>query len=69
MEEVNGFRYLGIYNSKDGTVEKEISSRIRLASAAFKSLDNVWISKTYKTRIKHKVNIYKSRVRCVSLWF
>ena len=66
MEEVNEFKYLGSIVTVDGDVEKEINTRIGIAAAAFRALDNIWRSSAYK--IQTKLNIYKSNVRSVLLY-
>lgn len=40
-EEIDEFKYLGHYISKDGTTEKEIITSIGSAAVAFKALNNV----------------------------
>ena len=66
IEEVQHFKYLGSYISADSNIEKEISTRIGLASHAFSRLQNIWKSTALKTSTKLK--IYKSNVRSVLLY-
>ena len=66
LEEVQHFKYLGSYISADSNIEKEISTRIDLASQAFDRLWNIWKSTSLQT--KTKLRIYKSNVRSVLLY-
>ena len=66
LEEVQDFKYLGSFISSDGNIDKEVAARIGLAAHAFKSLCNVWKSKTLSTKIK--LRIYQSNVRSTLLY-
>ena len=66
LEEVQDFKYLGSFISSDGNIDKEVAARIGLAAHAFKSLSNVWKSKTLSTKIK--LRIYQSNVRSTLLY-
>ena len=66
LEEVQNFKYLGSYISADSDIEREISTRIGLAAAAFNKLRNIWKSSLLQT--KTKLKIYRSNVRSVLLY-
>ena len=66
LEEVQDFKYLGSYISADSDIEREISTRIGLAAAAFNKLRNIWKSSLLQT--KTKLKIYRSNVRSVLLY-
>lgn len=50
MEELNEFRDL--IQRNNGTIEKEISIRMRSASVTFIAIDKVWGLTSHKTRSK-----------------
>ena len=56
VENVEEFKYLGSKLTK--TIEKEISTRIASASAAFNKMSPVWKSRHYS--VKTKLKLYKS---------
>ena len=66
LEEVQDFKYLGSYISADSDIEREISTRIGLAAAAFNKLRNIWKSSLLQT--KTKLKIYRSNVPSVLLY-
>lgn len=57
MEGIYEFRYLGSYNCKDGTNEKDFSSKIGLVAEAFQT-HNIYRLRAYE--IRTRVKIYKS---------
>ena len=66
LEVMQNFKYLGSYISAISNIEKEISTRIGLASRAFNRLRNIWKSSTLQTNTELK--IYKSNVRSALLY-
>lgn len=66
IEEVDKFVYLGSVISKDGGADEDVQNRIRLASAAFGSLRQVWTSPRLSRRFKLK--IFNSNVKSVLLY-
>ena len=60
------FKYLGSYISADSDIGKEISTRIGIATQAFKRLQNIWKSSVLGTSTKLK--IYRSNVRSILLY-
>ena len=66
LEEVQNVKYLVSYISADSNIEKEISTRIGLASHEFNRLKNIWKSSTLQTNMKLK--IYKSNVGSALLY-
>ena len=65
LEEVEDFKYLGSYISANGSMEKEIATRIAMAAQAFNRLAKIWKSSSLQQRTK--IRIYKSNVRSVHL--
>ena len=55
LEEVQDFKYLGIYISTDSDIEREIPTRIGLAAAAFNKIRNIWKSSLLQTETKQKI--------------
>ena len=66
LEEVEDFKYLGSYISANGSMEKEIATRIAMAAQAFNRLAKIWKSSSLQQRTK--IRIYKSNVRSVLLY-
>ena len=66
IEQVSNFTYLGAIISADGTIDKELSSRIQKASGAFYQLSRIWYSRNIKTLTK--VRIYKAAVLTILLY-
>lgn len=66
IQEVEKYIYLGSIVSKSGGVEEDIGNRIRLASAAFGSLREIWSSSNINRRLK--LQIYTSNVKSVLLY-
>ena len=66
LENVEEFKYLGSFLNADGDINREITSRIMNASAAFHRLKAVW--RTKQINEKTKIKIYKSNVRSVLLY-
>ena len=55
IEQVSNFTYLGAIISADGTIDKELSSRIQKASGAFYQLSRIWYSRNIKTPTEVKI--------------
>ena len=55
IEQVSNFTYLGAIISADGTIDKELSSRIQKASGAFYQLSRIWYSRNIKKYYKAAV--------------
>ena len=66
IEQVSNFTYLGAIISADGTIDKELSSRIQKASGAFYQLSRIWYSRNIKTPTK--VRVYKAAVLTILLY-
>ena len=66
LENVQEFKYLGSYLTADGNIEREISARIALASAAFQKMRTIWSSR--EISVSTKIKLYKSNVRSVLLY-
>ena len=66
LENVSEFKYLGSLLTEDSNVEKEVKTRIALASTAFQRMRPIWKSSIYST--KTKLKLYKSNVRSVLLY-
>ena len=66
IEQVSNFTYLGTIISADGTIDKELSSRIQKVSGAFYQSRRIWCSRNIKTPIK--VRIYKAAVLTILLY-
>lgn len=66
IEQVSHFTYLGSILSSDGTIDKELTSRIGKASGAFNQLGSIWNNRNI--RICTKVRIYKAAVITVLLY-
>ena len=66
LENVQEFKYLGSYLTADGGIEREILTRIALASAAFQKLRTIWNSR--EMSVTTKLKLYKSNVRSVLLY-
>ena len=66
IEQVSNFAYLGAIISADGTIDKELSSRIQKAPGAFYQLSRIWYSRNIKTPTK--VSIYKAAVLTILLY-
>ena len=66
LDNVSEFTYLGSTLSEDSNIEKEVKTRIALASAAFQRMRPVWKSSTYSTQTK--LRLYRSNVRSVLLY-
>ena len=66
LEEVNEFKYLGSFLTTDSDINKEITSRIIMASSAFYKLGAVWKAKEIK--LNTKLKLYISNVRSVLLY-
>ena len=63
LENVQEFKYLGSYLTADGGIEREILTRIALASAAFQKMRTIWNSR--ERSITTRLKLYKSNVRLV----
>ena len=66
IQQVSNFTYLGAIISADGTIDKELASRIRKASGAFYQLGSIWHSRNIRTPTK--VRIYKAAVLTILLY-
>ena len=66
LENVDEFKYLGSMLTTDNNIEKEISTRIAMASAAFNKMSQIWKSQEYS--VPTKLKLYKSNVRSVLLY-
>ena len=66
IQQVSNFTYLGAIISGDGTIDKELSSRIQKASGAFYQLSSVWHSRNIRTPTK--VRIYQAAVLTILLY-
>ena len=66
IEQVSNFTYLGVKLSSDGTIDKEISTRIQKATGAFNQLNNIWINRNIRTPTK--IRIYKAAVLTILLY-
>ena len=66
LENVTEFTYLGSTLTEDNNTEKEVRTRIALASSAFQRMRPIWKSSTYRTQTK--LRLYKSNVRSVLLY-
>ena len=66
LENVQEFKYLGSYLTADGGIEREVLTRIALASAAFQKMRTIWNSREISTTTK--IKLYKSNVRSVLLY-
>ena len=58
LDEVEKFKYLGAYLTKNGTCDQEL--RIRLAISAMVRLTTIW--KSTHIRFKLKYNLYRSLI-------
>ena len=66
IEEVDSFIYLGSIVSKTGGTDEDVGNRIRLANAAFGSLQEIWSSGNISRRLK--LQIFTSNVKSVLLY-
>ena len=66
IEQLSNFTYLGAIISTDGTIDKELSSRIQKASGAFYQVSRIWYGRNIKTPTK--VRIYKAVVLTILLY-
>ena len=66
IQQVSNFTYLGAVISGDGTIDKELSSRIQKASGAFYQLSSIWNSRNIRTPTK--VRIYKAAILTILLY-
>ncbi|MCP4473446.1 MAG: reverse transcriptase family protein [Gammaproteobacteria bacterium] len=66
IEQVSNFKYLGTIISGDGTIDKELSTRIQKASGAFNLLGSIWHNRNIKTSTK--IRIYKAAVLTILLY-
>jgi hypothetical protein len=66
IEDVEYFKYLGTFTERDGTMHRELSTRLALAGAAFSKLGRIWKSTIFGT--KTKVRLYNACVLPVLLY-
>ena len=66
VQQVSDFTYLGVIISSDGTIDRELSARIRKASGAFNQLSNIWKNRNIQTNTK--IRIYKAAVLTILLY-
>ena len=65
-EQVNNFTYLGSVMSSDGTIDKELETRVGKAYSAFSSLCRIWYNRNIRTSTK--IRIYRAAVLTVLLY-
>ena len=63
VPQVSEFKYLGAIISADGSLDKELSSRLQKATGAFNSLYPVWNNRNIWTNTK--IRIYKAAVTTI----
>ena len=66
LKDVNNFTYLGSTLDRDGKAERDIDARINKARSAFISLNKVWKSNIFSTRVK--LQLYSSLVKSILLY-
>ena len=66
VEQVTNFTYLGSVMSSDGTIDKELETRIGKAYSAFSSLCRLWYNRNIRTCTK--IRIYRAAVLTVLLY-
>ena len=66
VEQVSHFTYLGSVISADGTLDKELETRIGKAHGAFSKLCRVWFNRNIRTNTK--IRIYRAAVLTVLLY-
>lgn len=65
-EQVTNFTYLGSVMSSDGTIDKELGTRVGKAYSAFSSLCRIWYNRNIRTCTK--IRIYRAAVLTVLLY-
>ena len=66
LEEVEEFKYLGSVIKYDGSLEREITTRITCAGSAFNKLRNVWRNPAYSLQLK--LRLFNSNVLSVLMY-
>ena len=66
VQQVSHFKYLGAIICSDGTIDRELSSRIQKASGAFNQLDSIWKNRNILNNTK--IRIYKAAVMTILLY-
>ena len=66
VEQVSHFTYLGSVISADGTIDRELNTRIGKAHSAFSTLHRIWYNRNIKTGTK--IRIYRAAVLTVLLY-
>lgn len=66
LEEVEKFKYLGAYLTKNGTSQTELRTRIATATTAMVKLEHIWKSTNISFKTKHR--LYQSLVVSIFLY-
>ena len=68
VRQVESFKYLGTYLSKDGTLQREFDERLRKANQAMGMLKSVWNNANFSVHTKSKLKVYKTMVRTILVY-
>ena len=66
LEDVEEFKYLGSVIKYNGSLEREITTRITCAESAFNKLRNVWRNPAYSLQLK--LRLFNSNVLSVLMY-
>lgn len=66
IEQVSDFTYLGSVISANGSIDRELNTRIGKAHSAFRTLNRIWHNRNI--RVNTKVRIYRAAVLTVLLY-
>ena len=66
IKEVDRFKYLGTYLTKDGSLKLEFEERLRRAHQAMGMLKNIWNNNNFS--VHTKIKIYKVMVRSILIY-
>ena len=66
IKQVEKFKYLGTYLSKDGSLKLEFEERLKRANQAMGMLKNVWCNGNFS--VHTKIRIYKVMVRSILIY-
>ena len=66
IKQVEKFKYLGTYLSKDGSLKIEFEERLKLANRAMGMLKNIWCNNNFS--VHTKIKIYKVMVRSILIY-
>jgi hypothetical protein len=66
IERVESFKYLGVYVTENGSIQKDLGVRLGLAGAAFNSMKAVWRSDIYS--VKTKCRLYNACITPILLY-